>query len=110
MNRLGGKSNTGEGGEDPARYRTRGLPVDRNARIKQVAAGRFGVTPECCVFADELQIKMAQGSKPGEGGQLPGHKATDGVDRLRHTEPRNAVILARPHHDLHSVEDLAQLS
>src|SRR5256712_4247282 len=72
MNRLGGKSNTGEGGEDPARYRTRGLPVDRNSRIKQVASGRFGVTPEYCVFADELQIKMAQGSKPGEGGQLPG--------------------------------------
>ena len=72
MNLLGGKSNCGEGGEDPARYRTRGDAVDRNSRIKQIASGRFGVTPEYCAFADELNIKMAQGSKPGEGGQLPG--------------------------------------
>jgi glutamate synthase (ferredoxin) len=109
MNRLGGKSNTGEGGEDPARFRTRGLPVDRNSRIKQVASGRFGVTPEYCVFADELQIKMAQGSKPGEGGQLPGHKVTDEIARLRHTQPGIALISPPPHHDIYSIEDLAQL-
>jgi glutamate synthase domain-containing protein 2/glutamate synthase domain-containing protein 1/glutamate synthase domain-containing protein 3 len=109
MNRLGGKSNTGEGGEDPARYRTKGLPIDRNSRIKQVASGRFGVTPEYCVFADELQIKMAQGSKPGEGGQLPGHKATDEIARLRHTQPGVALISPPPHHDIYSIEDLAQL-
>ncbi|HEY4846049.1 MAG TPA: glutamate synthase-related protein [Candidatus Dormibacteraeota bacterium] len=109
MNRLGGKSNTGEGGEDPARYRTKGLPIDRNSRIKQVASGRFGVTPEYCVFADELQIKMAQGSKPGEGGQLPGHKATDEIARLRHTQPGIALISPPPHHDIYSIEDLAQL-
>ena len=109
MNRLGGKSNTGEGGEDPARYRTRGLPVDRNSRIKQVASGRFGVTPEYCVFADELQIKMAQGSKPGEGGQLPGHKATAEIARLRHTQQGIALISPPPHHDIYSIEDLAQL-
>ena len=109
MNRLGGKSNTGEGGEDPARFRTRGLPVDRNSRIKQVASGRFGVTPEYCVFADELQIKMAQGSKPGEGGQLPGHKATEEIARLRHTQAGIALISPPPHHDIYSIEDLAQL-
>ncbi len=109
MNHLGGKSNTGEGGEDPARYRTRGLPIDRNSRIKQVASGRFGVTPEYCVFADELQIKMAQGSKPGEGGQLPGHKATAEIARLRHTQQGIALISPPPHHDIYSIEDLAQL-
>jgi glutamate synthase domain-containing protein 3 len=109
MNRLGGKSNTGEGGEDPARFRTKGLPIDRNSRIKQVASGRFGVTPEYCVFADELQIKMAQGSKPGEGGQLPGHKVTDEIARLRHTQPGIALISPPPHHDIYSIEDLAQL-
>ena len=76
MNMLGGKSNCGEGGEDPARYRTRGTARDRNSRIKQIASGRFGVTPEYCAFADELNIKIAQGSKPGEGGQLPGHKVS----------------------------------
>ena len=109
MNRLGAKSNTGEGGEDPARYRTKGLPIDRNSRIKQVASGRFGVTPEYCVFADELQIKMAQGSKPGEGGQLPGHKATAEIARLRHTQQGIALISPPPHHDIYSIEDLAQL-
>ncbi|HYM49159.1 MAG TPA: glutamate synthase large subunit [Candidatus Limnocylindrales bacterium] len=109
MNRLGGKSNTGEGGEDPARFRTRGQDVDRNSRIKQVASGRFGVTPEYCVFADELQIKIAQGSKPGEGGQLPGHKATEEIARLRHTQPGIALISPPPHHDIYSIEDLAQL-
>ncbi|TMD69163.1 MAG: glutamate synthase large subunit [Chloroflexi bacterium] len=109
MNRLGGKSNTGEGGEDPARFRTRGSSIDRNSRIKQVASGRFGVTPEYCVFADELQIKMAQGSKPGEGGQLPGHKATEEIARLRHTQAGIALISPPPHHDIYSIEDLAQL-
>ena len=109
MNRLGGKSNTGEGGEDPARFRSKGLPVDRNSRIKQVASGRFGVTPEYCVYADELQIKMAQGSKPGEGGQLPGHKATEEIARLRHTQAGIALISPPPHHDIYSIEDLAQL-
>ena len=109
MNRLGAKSNTGEGGEDPARFRTRGLPIDRNSRIKQVASGRFGVTPEYCVFADELQIKMAQGSKPGEGGQLPGHKVTAEIARLRHTQSGIALISPPPHHDIYSIEDLAQL-
>src|SRR5438270_5057441 len=109
MNRIGGKSNTGEGGEDPARFLTRGTGVDRNSRIKQVASGRFGVTPEYCVFADELQIKIAQGSKPGEGGQLPGHKATEEIARLRHTQPWIALISPPPHHDIYSIEDLAQL-
>ncbi|TMD05131.1 MAG: glutamate synthase subunit alpha [Chloroflexi bacterium] len=109
MNRLGGRSNTGEGGEDPARFRTRGTDRDCNSRIKQVASGRFGVTPEYCAFADELQIKIAQGSKPGEGGQLPGHKATEEIARLRHTQPGIALISPPPHHDIYSIEDLAQL-
>ncbi len=109
MNSIGGKSNTGEGGEDPARYRTRGQAVDRNSRIKQVASGRFGVTPEYLAFADELQIKIAQGSKPGEGGQLPGHKVTPEIARLRHTQPGVALISPPPHHDIYSIEDLAQL-
>jgi len=104
MNRIGGRSNTGEGGEDPVRYRT-----EANSRIKQVASGRFGVTPEYCAFADELQIKIAQGSKPGEGGQLPGHKVTDEIARLRHTQPGVALISPAPHHDIYSIEDLAQL-
>jgi glutamate synthase domain-containing protein 2/glutamate synthase domain-containing protein 1/glutamate synthase domain-containing protein 3 len=104
LNRLGGRSNTGEGGEDPARYRT-----EKNSRIKQVASGRFGVTPEYCAFAEELQIKMAQGSKPGEGGQLPGHKVTEEIARLRHTQPGVALISPPPHHDIYSIEDLAQL-
>ena len=82
MNSIGGRSNTGEGGEDPARYRTA-----KNSKIKQIASARFGVTPEYCAFAEELQIKIAQGSKPGEGGQLPGHKVTDEIARLRHTQP-----------------------
>src|SRR5207302_1993069 len=106
MNRLGGKSNTGEGGEDPARFRTRGSSIDRNSRIKQVASGRFGVTPEYCVFADELQIKMAHGSKPGEGGQLPGHKATEEIARLRHTQAGIALISAPPHHGIKSGRDV----
>jgi glutamate synthase (ferredoxin) len=110
MNRLGAASNCGEGGEDRDRYRTRGSAHDRNSRIKQIASGRFGVTPEYCVFADELNIKMAQGSKPGEGGQLPGHKVTPEIARLRHTQPGVGLISPPPHHDIYSIEDLAQLT
>jgi glutamate synthase (ferredoxin) len=104
FNNLGARSNCGEGGEDPARFRT-----DRNSRIKQVASGRFGVTAEYAAFASELQIKIAQGSKPGEGGQLPGHKVTAEIARLRHTQPGVALISPPPHHDIYSIEDLAQL-
>jgi glutamate synthase domain-containing protein 2/glutamate synthase domain-containing protein 1/glutamate synthase domain-containing protein 3 len=104
FNRLGARSNSGEGGEDPARFRT-----DRNSRIKQVASARFGVTPEYLAFADELQIKIAQGSKPGEGGQLPGEKVTAEIARLRHTQPGVPLISPPPHHDIYSIEDLAQL-
>ncbi|HVL99101.1 MAG TPA: glutamate synthase-related protein [Egibacteraceae bacterium] len=109
MNLLGGSSNTGEGGEDPARYATRGTARDRNSKSKQVASGRFGVTPTYLAYADELQIKMAQGSKPGEGGQLPGHKVSDLIAKLRHTQPGVALISPPPHHDIYSIEDLAQL-
>ncbi|HEV3452311.1 MAG TPA: glutamate synthase-related protein [Acidimicrobiia bacterium] len=109
MNMLGGRSNCGEGGEDPARYRTRGTARDRNSRIKQIASGRFGVTPEYCAFADELNIKIAQGSKPGEGGQLPGHKVSPEIARLRFTQPGVGLISPPPHHDIYSIEDLAQL-
>lgn len=109
MNMIGGKSNCGEGGEDPYRFRTRDTPRDRNSRIKQIASGRFGVTAEYCSFADELNIKMAQGSKPGEGGQLPGHKVTREIARLRHTQPGVGLISPPPHHDIYSIEDLAQL-
>jgi glutamate synthase domain-containing protein 2/glutamate synthase domain-containing protein 1/glutamate synthase domain-containing protein 3 len=104
FNNLGARSNCGEGGEDPARFRT-----DRNSRIKQIASGRFGVTAEYAAFASELQIKIAQGSKPGEGGQLPGHKVTVEIARLRHTQPGVALISPPPHHDIYSIEDLAQL-
>src|SRR5438093_2530051 len=104
FNRLGGRSNSGEGGEDPARFRT-----ESNSRIKQVASGRFGVTPEYLAFADELQIKIAQGSKPGEGGQLPAHKVTGEIARLRYTQPGMELISPPPHHDIYSIEDLAQL-
>ncbi|HZT54358.1 MAG TPA: glutamate synthase-related protein, partial [Gaiellaceae bacterium] len=104
FNRLRARANSGEGGEDPARFRD-----ERNCRIKQVASGRFGVTPEYARFADELQIKIAQGSKPGEGGQLPGHKVTAEIARLRHTQPGVALISPPPHHDIYSIEDLAQL-
>jgi glutamate synthase domain-containing protein 2/glutamate synthase domain-containing protein 1/glutamate synthase domain-containing protein 3 len=109
MNMVGGRSNCGEGGEDPYRFRTRGMARDRNSRIKQIASGRFGVTPEYCAFADELNIKMAQGSKPGEGGQLPGHKVSGEIARLRHTQPGVGLISPPPHHDIYSIEDLAQL-
>ena len=104
MNRLGGMSNSGEGGEAKERYFT-----ERASRIKQVASGRFGVTPEYLMSADELQIKMAQGSKPGEGGQLPGHKVTVEIATLRHSTPGVALISPPPHHDIYSIEDLAQL-
>ncbi|HUL84417.1 MAG TPA: glutamate synthase large subunit [Actinomycetota bacterium] len=101
---VGGRSNAGEGGEDAARFRTR-----RNSTIKQIASARFGVTPEYCAFADELQIKIAQGSKPGEGGQLPGHKVTAEIAAIRHTQPGVALLSPAPHHDIYSIEDLAQL-
>ncbi|MER3409666.1 MAG: glutamate synthase large subunit [Thermoleophilia bacterium] len=104
FNRLGARANSGEGGEGPERYRT-----ERNCKIKQVASGRFGVTPEYAAYAEELQIKIAQGSKPGEGGQLPGHKVTAEIARLRHTQPGVALISPPPHHDIYSIEDLAQL-
>ncbi|MFZ4515605.1 MAG: glutamate synthase-related protein [Acidimicrobiia bacterium] len=109
MNMIGGRSNCGEGGEDPFRFRTRGSSQDRNSRIKQIASGRFGVTPEYVAFADELNIKMAQGSKPGEGGQLPGHKVSEEIARLRYTQPGVGLISPPPHHDIYSIEDLAQL-
>ena len=104
MNRLGGASNSGEGGEGEERYGT-----EANSKIKQVASGRFGVTPAYLMAAAELQIKMAQGSKPGEGGQLPGHKVTAEIARIRHTTPGVALISPPPHHDIYSIEDLAQL-
>lgn len=136
MNRIGGKSNTGEGGEDPARYRNemKGIPIvagtkvsdivggkvmesdyelqagdSLRSRIKQVASGRFGVTTEYLVSADQIQIKMAQGAKPGEGGQLPGGKVTDYIGFLRYSVPGVGLISPPPHHDIYSIEDLAQL-
>ena len=104
MNYVGGLSNSGEGGEDEGRFGTY-----RNSQIKQVASGRFGVTPGYLASAEEFQIKMAQGSKPGEGGQLPGHKVSVEIARLRHTEPGVTLISPPPHHDIYSIEDLAQL-
>jgi len=104
MNRLGGRSNSGEGGEDPARYGT-----EKTSKIKQVASGRFGVTPEYLVNAEVLQIKVAQGAKPGEGGQLPGDKVNEQIARLRYARPGVALISPPPHHDIYSIEDLAQL-
>ena len=136
MNRIGGKSNTGEGGEDPARYRQelKGIPIklgdtlksvigddvvevdlplldgdSLRSRIKQVASGRFGVTAEYLNSADQIQIKMAQGAKPGEGGQLPGGKVSEYIGRLRHSVPGVGLISPPPHHDIYSIEDLAQL-
>ncbi|MEH6374447.1 glutamate synthase large subunit [Streptomyces sp. KLMMK] len=105
MNRLGGKSNTGEGGEDPERL----YDPERRSSIKQVASGRFGVTSEYLVNSDDIQIKMAQGAKPGEGGQLPGHKVYPWVARTRHSTPGVGLISPPPHHDIYSIEDLAQL-
>ncbi|MDO8770639.1 MAG: glutamate synthase-related protein [Burkholderiaceae bacterium] len=136
MNRIGGKSNTGEGGEDPARYRQelKGIPIKQGqtmsdllgkevfevdyalnagdsmrSKIKQVASGRFGVTAEYLSSADQIQIKMAQGAKPGEGGQLPGAKVSNYIGRLRHSVPGVGLISPPPHHDIYSIEDLAQL-
>ena len=136
MNRIGGKSNTGEGGEDPARYRNelKGIPIAQGtkigdviggkvievdyplnagdslrSKIKQVASGRFGVTTEYLVSADQIQIKMAQGAKPGEGGQLPGGKVSEYIGMLRHSVPGVGLISPPPHHDIYSIEDLAQL-
>ncbi|NDY92361.1 glutamate synthase-related protein [Ideonella livida] len=136
MNRIGGKSNTGEGGEDPARYRNelKGIPINAGtkvsdvigaeqvetdyemkagdslrSKIKQVASGRFGVTTEYLVSADQIQIKMAQGAKPGEGGQLPGGKVSEYIGKLRHSVPGVGLISPPPHHDIYSIEDLAQL-
>ncbi|SDP59367.1 glutamate synthase (NADPH/NADH) large chain [Rhodoferax sp. OV413] len=137
MNRIGGKSNTGEGGEDPARYRQelKGIPIKQGqtlreiigpevveatnyplqdgdslrSRIKQVASGRFGVTAEYLVSSDQIQIKMAQGAKPGEGGQLPGGKVSEYIGKLRHSVPGVGLISPPPHHDIYSIEDLAQL-
>ena len=109
MNRIGGKANTGEGGEDPARYVPDANGDSRRSAIKQVASARFGVTSEYLVNADDLQIKMAQGAKPGEGGQLPGHKVYPWIAKVRHATPGVGLISPPPHHDIYSIEDLAQL-
>ncbi len=109
MNRMGGKSNTGEGGEDPLRYRREPNGDSRRSAIKQIASGRFGVTSEYLVNAEDLQIKMAQGAKPGEGGQLPGHKVYPWIAKVRHSTPGVGLISPPPHHDIYSIEDLAQL-
>jgi glutamate synthase (NADPH) large chain len=109
MNRLGGKSNTGEGGEDPRRYTPDPNGDSRRSAIKQVASGRFGVTAHYLVNADELQIKIAQGAKPGEGGQLPGHKVDEYIAQIRHSTPGVGLISPPPHHDIYSIEDLKQL-
>ena len=109
MNLLGGKSNTGEGGEDPRRYRRNADGTSSRSAIKQVASGRFGVNAEYLVNADEIQIKVAQGAKPGEGGQLPGYKVGEIVAKTRHSIPGISLISPPPHHDIYSIEDLAQL-
>ncbi|HKZ50729.1 MAG TPA: glutamate synthase-related protein, partial [Dehalococcoidia bacterium] len=109
MNRLGGKSNTGEGGEDRRWYRPLEGGEWANSRVKQVASARFGVTTEYLIMADELEIKIAQGSKPGEGGQLPGHKVTQFIAQVRHATPGIPLISPPPHHDIYSIEDIAQL-
>ncbi|HNY16973.1 MAG TPA: glutamate synthase large subunit [Treponemataceae bacterium] len=109
MNRLGGKSNTGEGGEDPARFKPLANGDSLRSAIKQVASGRFGVTIEYLTNADEIQIKMAQGAKPGEGGELPGHKVDETIAKTRYSTPGVGLISPPPHHDIYSIEDLAQL-
>ena len=109
MNRIGGKSNTGEGGEEADRFVTKPNGDSERSAIKQVASGRFGVTTEYLVNADDIQIKMAQGAKPGEGGQLPGHKVDKNIARVRHSTPGVGLISPPPHHDIYSIEDLAQL-
>jgi glutamate synthase (NADPH) large chain len=109
MNRLGGKSNTGEGGEDPVRFRADGERRLKRSAIKQVASGRFGVTSEYLTNSDDIQIKMAQGAKPGEGGQLPGHKVYPWIAKTGTRRPGVGLISPPPHHDIYSIEDLAQL-
>jgi len=109
MNKIGGKSNTGEGGEDPRRFKPDPDGTQRRSAIKQVASGRFGVTSNYLTNADEIQIKMAQGAKPGEGGQLPGHKVDRYIGRIRNSTPGVTLISPPPHHDIYSIEDLAQL-
>ena len=109
MNRLGGRSNTGEGGEDPIRYTPDTNGDSRRSKIKQVASGRFGVTSHYLTNADELQIKIAQGAKPGEGGQLPGHKVSEYIAKIRNSTPGVGLISPPPHHDIYSIEDLQQL-
>jgi glutamate synthase (NADPH) large chain len=109
MNRIGGRSNTGEGGEDPYRFVIQPDGTNRRSSIKQVASGRFGVTTSYLINADEIQIKVAQGAKPGEGGQLPGFKVNDVIARLRNSTPGITLISPPPHHDIYSIEDLAQL-
>ncbi len=109
MNRIGAKSNTGEGGEDPERYEQMSNGDSKRSAIKQVASGRFGVTSEYLVNADDIQIKMAQGAKPGEGGQLPGHKVYPWIAKTRHSTPGVGLISPPPHHDIYSIEDLKQL-
>merc|ERR1719197_1519246 len=109
MNRLGGKSNTGEGGEDPARFKDMEDGGSANSAIKQIASGRFGVSIEYLANARELQIKMAQGAKPGEGGELPGHKVDSNIAKCRNSTPGVGLVSPPPHHDIYSIEDLAQL-
>src|SRR6185437_5650354 len=109
MNRMGARSNSGEGGEDPDTYAPLENGDRADNRIKQVASGRFGVTTQYLVRADELELKIAQGSKPGEGGQLPSHKVTALIARLRHAQPGVQLISPPPHHDIYSIEDLTQL-
>ncbi len=109
MNRIGGKSNTGEGGEEADRFKPLPNGDSMRSAIKQVASGRFGVTAEYLVNSDMMQIKMAQGAKPGEGGQLPGHKVDATIAKVRHATPGVGLISPPPHHDIYSIEDLAQL-
>jgi len=109
MNRIGAKSNTGEGGEDPERFTPLANGDSARSAIKQVASGRFGVTSEYLVNADDIQIKMAQGAKPGEGGQLPGNKIYPWIAKVRYSTPGVGLISPPPHHDIYSIEDLAQL-
>ncbi len=109
MNRIGGKSNTGEGGEESDRFKPLPNGDSMRSAIKQVASGRFGVTTEYLVNSDMIQIKMAQGAKPGEGGQLPGHKVDATIAKVRHSTPGVGLISPPPHHDIYSIEDLAQL-
>jgi glutamate synthase (NADPH/NADH) large chain/glutamate synthase (ferredoxin) len=109
LNRVGGRSNTGEGGEDPARFKPESNGDKRGSAVKQVASGRFGVTANYLANATEIQIKMAQGAKPGEGGQLPGHKVDSAIAKTRYSTPGVGLISPPPHHDIYSIEDLAQL-